>query len=63
MFLDIEIDGVAMGRILIELYPDTPKTSENFRCLCTGEKVSKKTGKKLHYKGNAFHRVIKYYLL
>lgn len=50
-----------VGRIVIELFADTtPKTAENFRALCTGEKgIGKTTGVRLHYQGAPFHRVIR----
>ena len=53
------IGGTEAGRITMELKADVaPKTAENFRALCTGEKGTGKSGKALHFKGSAFHRVI-----
>jgi len=59
VFFDIEVDGEKAGRIQMELFKTVnPKTAENFRALCTGEKGVGKSGKPLHYKGSIFHRVI-----
>merc|ERR1712098_928847 len=59
VFFDVTIGGSSAGRIVFELYSDAvPKTCENFRALCTGEKGMGKNGKPLHFKGSAFHRII-----
>ncbi|CAI9774822.1 unnamed protein product [Fraxinus pennsylvanica] len=59
VFFDILIGKAKAGRVVMELFADTtPKTAENFRALCTGEKGIGASGKPLHYKGSIFHRVI-----
>eukprot|EP01103_Thecamoeba_quadrilineata_P017451 TRINITY_DN6200_c0_g1_i1.p1 TRINITY_DN6200_c0_g1~~TRINITY_DN6200_c0_g1_i1.p1 ORF type:complete len:221 (+),score=48.42 TRINITY_DN6200_c0_g1_i1:26-664(+) len=59
VFLDIKIGNASAERITIELFAEkVPKTAENFRALCTGEKGKGKSGKPLHYKGSVFHRII-----
>ena len=59
VFFDITINGKRAGRIKVKLRADVvPRTAENFRALCTGEKGYSSSGKPLHFKGTLFHRVI-----
>ncbi|XP_023611167.1 peptidyl-prolyl cis-trans isomerase D isoform X2 [Myotis lucifugus] len=65
VFFDVDVGGERVGRIVLELFADiVPKTAENFRALCTGEKgIGLTTGKPLHFKGCPFHRIIKKFMI
>ncbi|ETO17968.1 hypothetical protein RFI_19336, partial [Reticulomyxa filosa] len=58
-YLEFKQNRRKLGRVVVELFNDiVPKTVENFRCLCTGEK-----SKPLYYKGNLVHRIIKDFMI
>ncbi|KAJ3187738.1 peptidyl-prolyl cis-trans isomerase cpr6 [Gaertneriomyces sp. JEL0708] len=64
-FFDIEIAGENAGRVVFELFASTvPKTAENFRALCTGERGrSTKSDVLFWYKGSTFHRIIPEFMI
>ncbi|KAL3666880.1 hypothetical protein V7S43_007829 [Phytophthora oleae] len=64
VYFDVSIGGSRAGRIVFRLYSGVPKTAENFRSLCTGERgLGRTTGKSLHFKKVPFHRIIKGFML
>lgn len=64
VYFYMTVDGKPAGMIVMELFADTtPRTAENFRALCTGEKGMGKLGKPLHYKGSIIHHVDPGYMI
>merc|ERR1719254_211603 len=64
VFFDVQIGDEAPARVVLGLFGNTvPKTAENFRALCTGEKGVGEAGKPLHFKGSKFHRIIPNFMI
>lgn len=64
VFFDIKVGDDQPQRIEFELFSSVvPKTAENFKALCTGERGIGKSGKPLHFKDSIFHRLIKDFML
>ena len=63
--LTIAIDGIEQkDKIRLGLFgDDVPKTVENFRALCTGEKGNMPDGTPLSYAGSVFHRIIPEFMI
>ncbi|XP_039529765.1 E3 SUMO-protein ligase RanBP2-like isoform X4 [Pimephales promelas] len=52
VFFNMAVDGEPAGRIVMELFAHiVPKTAENFRALCTGEKG-------FGFRSSVFHRIV-----
>ncbi|KAL8841935.1 MAG: hypothetical protein Q9170_000715 [Blastenia crenularia] len=56
-YFDVTVNDGPPARIIFDLYYDVvPRTAENFRALCTGEKG-------YGYQGSTFHRIIPQFML
>ena len=59
VYFDIEVDGTAAGRVVFGMFGSVvPKTVNNFATLADGSAGIGNSGKALHFKGSAFHRII-----
>jgi len=64
VFMDFAVSNEPYGRVVFELFTDTaPRTCENFRALCTGEKGISANGNPLYYKNSIIHRSIKDFMI
>ncbi|KAL8829257.1 MAG: hypothetical protein Q9170_006252 [Blastenia crenularia] len=64
VFFDIQSGADYFGRIVIELFGDkTPKSSENFRAICTSSHNSHSLARPLTYKSSPFHRIIDEFMI
>ncbi|KAF9452321.1 hypothetical protein P691DRAFT_661078 [Macrolepiota fuliginosa MF-IS2] len=64
VFMDFTVNNEPYGRVIFELFSESaPKTCENFRALCTGEKGISASGNPLYYKNSIIHRSIKGFMI
>ncbi|KAG5358578.1 Peptidyl-prolyl cis-trans isomerase D [Yarrowia sp. B02] len=59
VYMDFEVAGEPVGRVVFELFDDTPLSSANFRALCTGSHTPDHDQVPLHYKGSSVHRIVR----
>ena len=57
VYLDISIDAIPAGHLQFELFANTPKTSEFFRQLCTGE-MRNQLGQRISFVNSKFDKII-----
>jgi peptidylprolyl isomerase len=64
VYLEFDEEGAGLGRVVIELFADkVPRTAENFRMLCTGEKGLGRSGAKLNYTGTNVFKILPGFLI
>lgn len=63
--LTIAVDGKELeDKVVLGLFGEAvPKTTENFRVLCTENRKSKTSGRDLTYIGSPFHRIIPNFMI
>ena len=63
-YMEFAVDGEPAGRVEFGLFGNqVPRTVENFRCLCTGEKGMGAGGAPLSFVGSPLHRIIPGFML
>lgn len=59
VWLDFQIGSSEVHRVCIALYNDNvPRTAENFRSLCRGDRGKGRCGQPLHYQKTCIHKVV-----
>ncbi|QNP95435.1 cyclophilin-like domain-containing protein [Yarrowia lipolytica] len=59
VYMDFAVGGEPVGRVVFELFDDTPLTSANFRALCKGDKPTPEGSVPLTFKDSNIHRIVR----